>query len=137
SSSTTASTWSRVASAGRSRRRLAMPISAQSRCLAPTYHELAGSSPTSTVPSPGTAPRPARAATRVRSSSLIVARTALPSRIVALMGPSVGRGSVGEVSGAGEVGAHAGGLRRGDHLLVPDGPSWRDDGPHPGVQEHL
>ena len=35
---------------------LAMPISAQSWCLAPTYQRLPGSSPTSTVPRPGTTP---------------------------------------------------------------------------------
>ena len=34
-----------------------MPISAQSLCLAPTYQCEPGSSPTSTVPSPGTTPR--------------------------------------------------------------------------------
>ena len=42
--------------AGSSRWRLAMPSSAQSRCLAVTYQRLAGSSPTRTVPSPGDAP---------------------------------------------------------------------------------
>ena len=42
SSRTTASTSSCEVPAGRSRRRLVIPISAQSRCLAPTYHWLAG-----------------------------------------------------------------------------------------------
>ncbi len=84
SSRTTASTSSRVDPAGRSRRIEWMPISAQSRCLAPTYHWLPGSSPTSTVPRPGTTPRSASAATRARSSSLMVARIALPSRVVAV-----------------------------------------------------
>src|SRR3954447_250183 len=83
SSATTASTSACVLPAGRSRRMLLTPISAQSLCLALTYQRLAGSSPTRTVPSPGTMPRAARAPTRARSSSLIAASVALPSRIVA------------------------------------------------------
>ena len=81
SSRTTPRTSSSVDVAGRSRRMLDRPISAQSLCFAPTYQRLPGSSPTSTVPRPGVMPRSARAATRPRSSSLIVARIALPSRI--------------------------------------------------------
>ena len=49
-SSTTDSTSAWDVPAGRSRRMLATPISAQSLCLALTYQWLAGSSPTSTVP---------------------------------------------------------------------------------------
>src|SRR5215212_9749358 len=63
----------------------AIPTSAQSRCLPATYDRLPGSSPTSTVPSPGVIPRSASAATRSRSSALIVAARALPSRICAVM----------------------------------------------------
>ncbi len=84
SSSMTASTCAWVAVAGRSRRILVIPICAQSRCLAPTYQELAGSWPTSTVPSPGTIPRDANALTRCASSALIAANVALPSRMRAL-----------------------------------------------------
>src|SRR3954468_10229654 len=83
SSSTTASTSAWDVPAGRSRRMLLTPISAQSLCLALTYQRLAGASPTRTGPSPGRMPRAARAATRARSSSLIAASVALPSRIVA------------------------------------------------------
>ena len=54
SARTTARTSSSEDPAGRSRRMLRMPISAQSLCLAPTYQWLPGSSPTRTVPSPGT-----------------------------------------------------------------------------------
>src|SRR6476661_1218318 len=64
---------------------LAMPISAQSLCLALTYHRLAGSSPTRIVPRPGTTPRSASLATRSRSSALISARVAVPFRICAVM----------------------------------------------------
>src|SRR6478735_11819937 len=63
---------------------LAMPSSAQSRCLAATYQRLAGSSPTRIVPRPGTTPRAASACTRPRSSDLIAARVVLPFRIVAV-----------------------------------------------------
>lgn len=58
-----------VVPTGRSRRMLRMPISAQSRCLAPTYHWLPGSSPTSTVPNRTTPRSAARAGAR---SPLIV-----------------------------------------------------------------
>src|SRR5690242_21880243 len=63
---------------------LLMPISAESLCFALTYQLLPGSSPTRTVPRPGTIPRSASAATRSRNSSLMLARVALPSRILAL-----------------------------------------------------
>ena len=68
---------------------LAIPISAQSRCFAATYHRLPGSSPTSTVPSPGTTPREASAAIRTLSSAFTAANVALPSRMVAV-GPVTG-----------------------------------------------
>src|SRR6478672_6900718 len=84
SSSMTASTSAWLAVAGRSRRRLVMPISAQSLCLALTYQWLPGSSPTSTVPRPGTTPCSRRRATRWVSSTLIALRVALPSRICAV-----------------------------------------------------
>ena len=85
SSSMTASTSAWVAVAGRSRRMDVMPISAQSLCLAPTYQCEPGSSPTSTVPRPGTMPRSLSAATRSASSALIVLRVAVPSRVWAVM----------------------------------------------------
>src|SRR6059036_3666630 len=62
---------------------LPIPTSAQSLCLALTYQRLPGSSPTSSVPSPGWCPPAVRAPTRVRSSSRIAAAVTLPSRIVA------------------------------------------------------
>ena len=86
SSSMTASTSAWVAVAGRSRRMLVMPISAQSLCLALTYQWLPGSSPTSTVPKPGTTPRSARRETRSASSSLMDLRVAEPSRMRAVTG---------------------------------------------------
>src|SRR5579875_2267096 len=80
SPATMSSTSALAVPVGRSWRMLATPISAESLCLALTYQMLPGSSPTSTVPSPGTTPRSASAATRCASSCLIVARTLLPSR---------------------------------------------------------
>src|SRR4051812_10455790 len=68
---------------------LAMPTSAQSLCLAPTYQRLPGSSPTSSLPSPGRCPAAARTATRSVSSVRIAAAVALPSRIVAGTSTSV------------------------------------------------
>src|SRR4051812_45466517 len=62
---------------------LAMPTSAQSLCLADTYQRLPGSSPTSSVPSPGRRPTAAREATRAVSSPRITAAVALPSSVVA------------------------------------------------------
>src|SRR3954447_2799614 len=88
SSAITASTSAWVAVAGRSRRMLFTPMAAESLCFALTYHWLAGSSPTRTVPSPGTMPRSASAATRSVSSLLIAVSVALPSRIVAVTRPS-------------------------------------------------
>ena len=52
-------------------------------CLAVTYQRLPGSSPTSSVPSPGRRPASASAVTRSVSSVRIAAAVALPSRIVA------------------------------------------------------
>ena len=85
SSSTTASTSSCVAVAGRSRRMRgdadlgAVPVLAADVPVQP------GSSPTRTVPSPGTMPRSFSAATRAASSALMVLRVAVPSRIWAVM----------------------------------------------------
>ena len=62
-----------------------MPTSAQSLCLPLTYHREPGSSPTSTVPRPGTTPRSRRAATRALSSSLIAAAVAVPSSFCAVI----------------------------------------------------
>ena len=95
SSSITASTSAWVAVAGRSRRMEVIPIEAQSLCLAPTYQWEPGSSPTSTVPSPGVMPRSFSAATRSASSVLMVRRVAVPSRMravifIALSGRSAG-----------------------------------------------
>ena len=84
SSSTTASTSAWVAVAGSSTPMLRMPTSAQSRCLPRTYAWLAGSSPTSTVPSPGSTPRSRSASMRAFSSPRMVAAVALPSRRVAV-----------------------------------------------------
>ncbi|CPU61883.1 Uncharacterised protein [Mycobacteroides abscessus] len=81
---TAASMSSCVASPGRSSRIDASPTSAQSRCLPATYHCDPGSSPTRSVPSPGTTPFSARTARRSLSSALIVAAVALPSRIRAV-----------------------------------------------------
>src|SRR4051794_3965546 len=88
-SATTDSTCSWVASAGRSYRIDAMPTSAQSRCLPSTYACDPGSSPTSTVPRPGTMPRSASALTRARRSSFTAAAVALPSRMVAVTAVSL------------------------------------------------
>src|SRR3954452_19625448 len=62
-----------------------MPTSAHVRCLLRTYTCELGSSPTSTVASPGVMPCCVSALTRSRSSSLTAAAIALPSRIVAAM----------------------------------------------------
>src|SRR4051794_8721249 len=62
---------------------LAMPTCAQSEGLALTSQGLPGSSPTSSVPSPGGCPAAVSAATRSVSSVRIAAAVALPSRIVA------------------------------------------------------
>ena len=74
-----ASSRSAVTSAGRSTRIDSIPTWAQSRCLPPTYWCEAGSSPTSTVPRPGTTPFSRSAVTRSASSALIAAAVALPS----------------------------------------------------------
>ena len=85
--STTASTSAWVAVAGSSTPMLRMPTSAQSRCLPRTYAWLAGSSPTSTVPRPGSIPRSRSASMRALSSPRMVAAVALPSRRVAVTAP--------------------------------------------------
>jgi hypothetical protein len=76
----------RLRGAGGQWRIEAMPISAQSRCLAPTYQREPGSSPTSTVPRPGTIPRSLSAATRAVSSALISLRVVSPSSVCAVTG---------------------------------------------------
>ena len=119
SSSTTASTSAWVAVAGRSRRMLAMPTSAQSRCLAATYQRLPGSSPTSTVPRPGHDARVAQRGDPRRQLDLDRRQrspcrrgscaTAHPARLHAVAST---RRSVGEVPGAGEVHRQPGRRRR-------------------------
>src|ERR1051326_8207251 len=145
SSSMTASTCAWLASAGRSRRMLAMPAFRLSRCLPLTSAWLPGSSPTSTVPSPGTRPSAARPATRLRRSSLMAAAVSRPSSTSALnttsllalaAGPALIRSLVVKVPGPGEVEADTGGLRRGDDLGVALGAAWFHDGTDPGVGEH-
>ena len=132
SSCTTASTSSSEVPAGRSRRMLRMPISAQSRCLAPTYQWLPGSSPTSTVPRPGTTPCSASAATRWRSSSLIVPRIALPSNVVAVTRPILSRRGRGALPRTGRPGIRLDGVagcrarlgaERSERRLRPAGPA--------------
>src|SRR3954451_20374793 len=76
------SAW--LAVSGRSTRIEVIPPSAQSLCLPLTYHREPGSSPTSTVPRPGTTPCSRSRATRWVSSTLIALRVALPSRICAV-----------------------------------------------------
>src|SRR5690606_36570609 len=119
--------------------------SAQSRCFPATYACEPGPSPTSTVPSPGVRPTSAGALTRTRRSSLIAARVALPSRIVAVI---VHRQSprvrplpilplVEEVAGAGEVHGDAGLHRGGDDLLIPYGSAWLRHRRDSGLREDL
>src|SRR4051794_17786841 len=118
-----------------------MPTSAQSLCLPLTYQREPGSSPTSTVPRPGTKPSSRSAAIRDLSSSLIAAAVADPSRVCAVTSSILSSGprrcSVGKVPGAGEVHGHAGLLRRSDDLLVPDGATRLDDRPDTRVEQHL
>src|SRR4051794_35269774 len=68
---------------------LVIPTAAQSLCLPRTYAALPGSSPTSTVPSPGWWPASRSAATRARSSPLMVSSVALPSSVWAVTGGSL------------------------------------------------
>src|SRR6202012_5836523 len=95
-----------------------MPTCAQSRCLPATYECDPGSSPTRIVPSPGTIPCAASAATRSFRSALTAAAVALPSRIcaVTLLYPSVV-----EVPDTREVQRDTRRSRRFDHAFVPDG----------------
>jgi hypothetical protein len=86
SSSITASTSAWVAVAGSSRRIELIPTWALSRCLPRTYAWLPGSSPTSTVPRPGTRPCSASRATRTVRSSRTSAAATLPSSICAAIG---------------------------------------------------
>src|SRR5829696_8570453 len=78
-----------VAEAGRSTRIDVMPTSAQSRCLPATYDRDAGSSPTRSVPSPGTTPCAFRSWMRVASSDLTADAVATPSRVIAVMSPAL------------------------------------------------
>src|SRR6476469_6001057 len=94
-----------------------MPTSAQSVCLPLTYHREPGSSPTRTVPRPGTTPRSPSLATRSVSSPLMALAVAVPSRICAVTGVIQ---SVEEVPGAGEVHRDPGGLQGVDDLRVPE-----------------
>src|ERR1700751_2927305 len=95
-----------------------MPTCAQSLCLPATYGCDPGSSPTRTVPSPGTMPRAASAATRSFRSALTAAAVALPSRICAL---TLSNPSVVEVPDTREVQRDARRPRGLDHAVVPDG----------------
>ena len=61
-----------------------MPTSAQSLCLPLTYQVDPGSSPTSTVPSPGVIPCSRSFATRSASSALIALAVAVPSSFCAV-----------------------------------------------------
>src|SRR3954452_4684267 len=94
-----------------------MPTSAQSLCLPLTYHREPGSSPTRTLPRPGTTPRSLSLSTRSASSPLMALAVAVPSRIRAVTGVIQ---SVEEVPGAGEVHGDPGCLQGVYHLLVPD-----------------
>src|SRR5690242_2084863 len=133
SSSTTASTCAWVASSGRSLRMDAIPTWAQSRCLPLTYARLPGSSPTRTVPSPGTVPRAARAATRWVSSARISAARALPSSTCAVTPVPL----VVEVPYAGEVQRDTRGLGGRDDQMVADRAARFGDGAHPGLGQDL
>ncbi len=62
-----------------------MPTSAQSLCLPLTYHVEPGSSPTRTVPSPGTTPCSRSLATRSVSSPLMALAVAVPSSFCAVI----------------------------------------------------
>src|SRR4051794_1559422 len=136
----TAMTSACDAVAGSSRWMLAMPTSAQSLCLPLTYARLPGSSPTSTVPSPGVTPCSASAATRCFSSSRIAAAVALPSRIVAVTHRSfhaLTAGSVEEVPDASEIEGDTGLVRGSDDVGVPDRTTRLDDRADAGFGEHL
>ena len=97
--SITASTSAWVAVAGRSTRIDSMPTSAQSLCLAPTYQCEPGSSPTRTVPSPGTTPRSRSLATRGLELGLDRLRVAVPSSFCAVMVSSSCQGVSGRSGG--------------------------------------
>src|SRR4051794_8891860 len=138
------SAWLTVS--GRSTRIEVIPTSAQSLCLPLTYHRDPGSSPTSTVPRPGTTPCSRSLATRSASSALIALAVRLPSRVCAVTvvilastsrkGVVVG-GSVEEVPGTGDVHGHAGRGEGVHHVLVALGAAGLDDRGDPGVDEDL
>ena len=88
-----------------------MPTSAQSLCLPPTYHRDPGSSPTSTVPSPGTTPVLAQRGHPHRQLGLDRGRGGGAVQLLCShVRHPVHRAAVDEVPGAGEVHRHAGGL---------------------------
>src|SRR5947209_527185 len=120
---------------------LPIPTSAQSLCLALTYHRLPGSSPTSSVPSPGRSPAAVRAATRSVSSPRIAAAVALPSRTVADTPPvcptrpgggrhGADRGHTLDPEGVSPRPSTAGGAmsERDDQAWQPGTPGVQDDG---------
>src|SRR6478735_2233920 len=80
-----ARTSASLAVAGRSTRIDSMPTSAQSRCLPATYEREPGSSPTSSVPRPGTTPFARSAAMRDASSDLTAVAVATPSSVMAVI----------------------------------------------------
>src|ERR1700751_5942286 len=133
SSSTTASTCAWVASSGRSLRMDAIPTWAQSRCLPLTYARLPGSSPTRTVPRPGTGPRAARAVTCWVSSARICPARALPSSTCAVTPVPL----VVEVPYAGEVQRDTRGLGGRDDQVVADRAARFGHGTHPGLGQDL
>ena len=77
SSRTASAIWPKLASAGSSFLTEVIPTSWQSACLPATYFIEPGSSPTSSVPSPGTTPCALSLFTRSARSALIVAATLL------------------------------------------------------------
>src|SRR4051794_25332927 len=125
-----------------------MPTSAQSRCLPATYQVLPGSLPTRTVASPGVTPCSASLATRSRSSALIAAAVALPSRSCAVTcwilsprdtprPPWTSDRSVEEVARAGEVHGDSCPAGRLDDLLVADRAAGLDHSGDAGLQQQL
>src|SRR6201989_208075 len=133
SSSTTAFTCAWVASSGRSLRMDAIPTWAQSRCLPLTYARLPGSSPTRTVPRPGTVPRAARAVTCWVSSARICPARALPSSTCAVTPVPL----VVEVPYAGEVQRDTRGLGCREDQVCGERAARCAHGAHPGLGQDL
>src|SRR5512133_976224 len=116
----------------------AIPTCAQSWCLPRTYAWLPGSSPTSTVPRPGTMPRSASADTRSLSSALMVAASALPSRIRAVMStPSNRSESVKEMSRASEIHRRSSSLYGRNDVLIAHRATRLDNRRHSGAEQNL